>query len=311
MDVTTDISNLLAASPSELDARRAATRLRNTLRLNAAFSTLTGALAVIAGGPVADLLGVDEVWAVRATGALLLGFAGSVLVVASLRTGLLDRLSLVVSLADLGWVLGSVGVIALGWFSTGGAIAVAVVAVLVGELGLTQLRRRARLRAAVTDAATDLEESPPIEIIELRRGSDHSVEELWPVITDHALYARLALNLGAAEGLTPNGPGFRRTCTDVAGRTWSETCTLWEPGRRFDVNVDLDDYPYPLQLVQGSWSVDPSEGDGSEVVMRFAIQPDSGLRGRLFVPMMQAVFGPILRRIARGWDRAARSAARS
>ncbi len=305
MVTSTEVRNVLAAPEAELAARRTATRLRNVLRLNAAFSTLSAAVALAAGGPVAELLGTDEVWLIRATGALLLGFAVVVLVVASLRTALLDRLALVVSIADLGWVVGTVGVIAAGWVSTGGAVVLGVVALLVGELGIAQLRSRRRLRRAAAKTAADLEESPPIEVIELRRRSEHTVEELWPVITDHALYARLALNLRAAEGLTPNGPGFRRSCTDSAGRSWSETCTLWEPGRRFDVNVDLDDYPYPLGLVQGSWSVDPVEGNGSEVAMRFAIRPVDGLRGRLFVPVMQAMFGPILRRIARGWDRAA------
>ncbi|MEO1059810.1 MAG: SRPBCC family protein [Actinomycetota bacterium] len=305
MATSTDTPNLLAADAAELSARRAATRLRNALRLNAAFSTVTGIAALVAGGPIAHLLGVDQVWAVRAVGAMLLGFAANVLVVASLRTSRLDRHSLVISIADLGWVASTVGVIALGSFSTSGVITAVAIALVVGELGITQLRARHRMRSALADTTADLEESPPVEIIELHRASDRSVDELWPVITDHALYARLALNLKGAEGLTPNGPGFRRTCTDTAGRTWSETCTLWEPGRRFDVNVDLEDYPYPLQLVQGSWSVEPAQRSTSEVGMRFAIRPDNGLRGLLFVPMMQALFGPILRRIARGWDRAA------
>ncbi len=305
MITSTEVHNILAAPEAELAARRAATRLRNVLRLNAGFSTATGVVALAAGGPVADLLGIDDAWSVRSAGAMLLGFAVVVLIVASLRTTRLDRWSLAVSLADLGWVGGTVGVIAAGWLSTGGAVTMGVVGLLVGELGVAQLRARRRLRLAKVETVADLEETPPIEVIELRRRSERAAEELWPVITDHALYARLALNLKAAEGLTPNGPGFRRSCTDSAGRSWSETCTLWEPGRRFDVNVDLDDYPYPLQLVQGSWSVDPAEGDGSEVAMRFAIRPDAGLRGWTFVPLMQALFGPILCRIARGWDRAA------
>jgi hypothetical protein len=39
--------------------------------------------------------------------------------------------------------------------------------------------------------------------------------------------------------------------------------------------------------------------------MRFAIQPKPGLYGRLFVPSMHLTFTPILKRIAKGWQRAA------
>lgn len=135
-------------------------------------------------------------------------------------------------------------------------------------------------------------------------------DRLWPVMTDHALYAKLALNLTAATGLTPNGPGFERTCSDTRGRSWSETCTLWQPGRRYDVAVDTtaEDYPYPLQTLLGSWAVEPVDGQtpsASSVTMLFAIQPKPGLLGRLFVPLMHLSFGPVLRRIVRGWSHAA------
>jgi len=118
-------------------------------------------------------------------------------------------------------------------------------------------------------------------------------------------YAKLALNLKAATNVTPNGPGFERTCTDGMGRTWSETCTLWKPGHRFDVDINIDDYPYPLQLVQGSWRVDELTSDKSTVAMTFAFQPDRGLYGRVFLPMMHVLFPPILKRIAEGWERVA------
>jgi hypothetical protein len=297
--------SFVGASQSEVDARRAATRLRNLLRVNALFSTVTGLGAVAAGGQVADLLGVDQVWVVRALGAGLVGFAGVVFVVSGVRTSRLRPASLVVSIADLGWVAGSLVTFTLGWLSTSGVAAMVATGVVVLGLGLAQLRARAAASRAIGVSEADFDEVPPLEIVTFDRRASVTPEQLWPVMIDHELYAKLALNLKAAEGLTPDGLGFQRSCTDAAGRSWSETCTLWEPGRRFDVDVDTSDYPYPLARMQGSWRVEPAEPNGSTVGMTFAFQPTPGIRGRLFVTVMHLAFPPILKRIVRGWIRAA------
>jgi hypothetical protein len=63
--------------------------------------------------------------------------------------------------------------------------------------------------------------------------------------------------------------------------SWQETCTLWDDGRRFAVDVDTSDYPYPLRLMRGLWQVDP-DPSGSQVTMRFAYQATPSVRGGLF-----------------------------
>lgn len=311
MSTSTDTDrSFVGAIQSEVDARRAVTRLRNLLRVNAAFSTVTGLVAFVAGGPVADLVGVDQVWVVRALGAGLAGFAGAVFVVSGLRTSLLRPASLVVSIGDLGWVAGTVAVFALGWLSGSGVAVMAATGVVVLGLGLSQLRARAAAAQAVAASVdVDFDEVPPVEVVSFDRPAAVTAEQLWPVMIDHGLYAKLALNLKAAQGLTPDGLGFQRSCTDAAGRSWSETCTLWEPGRRFDVDVDTSDYPYPLAKMQGSWRVEPAGQDGSTVGMTFAFQPTPGIRGRFFVALMHLGFPPILKRIVRGWISAATTAA--
>lgn len=305
MTASADVTAYLGAAQPEIDARRAATKLRNLLRLNAEFSMITGAVGLIAAGPVAEFLGVDQVYLVRLLGAGLLGFAAAVFAVSGTRTSVLQRWSQIISINDVGWVAGTIVVIAFGWLSTTGAIVMGLIGLVVLELGISQMRARSRLIAAADETDADLNEFPPVEILQISEASANTAEQLWPVMTDHELYAKLALNLKAAEGLTPNGHGFQRTCTDTLGRTWSETCTLWDPGRRFDVNVDTSDYPYPLQLIQGSWRVDPAVSSGSTIGMTFAIQPQPGLFGRLFVPTMHLFFKPILRRITKGWQEAA------
>jgi len=300
-----DRPDVLAAPETEIAARRAATRLRNALRMNTGFSLLTGLIALIASGAISDVLGVEQIWLVRLLGVGLVGFAAFVLWVASTRTTTLTPVSRMISFADFGWVAGTVALIAAGGLSTSRAIVTGLIAFVVLELGINQLRQRSRLVTELKATDAEINELPAIEVIEFSQPSSFSAEELWPAMTDHGLYAKLALNLKAAEGLTPNGPGFQRTCTDPAGRTWSETCTLWDPDHRFDISVDTSDYPYPLAVVQGSWRVEPGEQARSTIGMRFVIQPTPGLYGRLFVPLMHAGFAPILKRIARGWQKAA------
>lgn len=312
MNASTDTArSFLGGTRGEVGARRTATRLRNLLRVNAVFSTVTGLVAVVAGGPVADLLGVDRVWVVRALGAGLVGFAVAVFFVSGVRTSLLRPASLVVSIGDLGWVAATLATFAFGWLSAAGVAVMAATGVVVLGLGLAQLRARAAAAHAVGVCEADLDEEPPVEIVTFDRSAAVTAEQLWPVMIDHELYAKLALNLKAAKGLTSDGLGFQRSCTDTAGRTWSETCTLWEPGRRFDVDVDTSDYPYPLARMQGSWRVEPSLPEGSTVGMTFAFQPTPGIRGRLFVAVMHLGFPPILKRIVRGWIRAATTTART
>lgn len=157
MVTSTEHHDARARPHAELIARRAADRLRRALRLNAAFSTISGTVLLVAAEPVAEVLGVGDVAVVRATGALLIGFAGAVLVVASLRPSLLERFGLLVSIADVGWVVATVGTVALGWFSATGAALAGGVGLVVGGLAVVQLRARHGLRRAAgpTNAGPD------------------------------------------------------------------------------------------------------------------------------------------------------------
>ncbi len=75
---TTTARPFVSAPQREVDAHRAATRLRNLLRSNGLFSTATGLVAAVAAGPVAELLEIDQVWVVRFLGVSLVVFAGLV-----------------------------------------------------------------------------------------------------------------------------------------------------------------------------------------------------------------------------------------
>jgi hypothetical protein len=125
--------------------------LRLVLRTNATTSGLGGLSALVAGGPVDDLLGTGQVGLVRLVGAGLVLFALGVLVVSRLDRGGLIRHVPGISLGDATWVVGSVVAIGLGWFSTGGAVIMAAVAVMVGVFGIEQAVLVRRLGAGAAN----------------------------------------------------------------------------------------------------------------------------------------------------------------
>lgn len=127
---------------STTSATTSTTRLRRALMFNAEFSAISGIAALVAGSPIATLLGVEQVWLIRLLGAGLLVFALSVFLVSKGDNKLLRAGSLEISLADLGWMIGTALVIALGWLSTTGAIVMGAIAALVLGFGVAQLSFR-------------------------------------------------------------------------------------------------------------------------------------------------------------------------
>jgi hypothetical protein len=292
-------SKYLNAPEPEIHTRIALTRLRNVLRLNAAFSLTTGLVGTLAAGWVANLIGIDSVALVRLISVGLLSVAVSVGIIAGSRDRVVHRLGPVVSTGDLAWVIATVAVLVAGGLSTRGAVVMGLLGLATLDLGLVQLRHWRRLEAPLPT------EIPAVEVISYEREVPGDSQVIWGLLTDHELYGRLAPNLSEARVISGAGLGMRRVCADTSGREWSETCTLYDPGHRLDMAVDTSDYPLPFQAVEGSWWTE-SNADGSNTVgMRFAIQPRAGMSGRLQLPLLQLASRPLMRRITNGWINAA------
>lgn len=273
-----------------------ATRLRNVLRANAVVSGLCGLAAVAAAGWIGDLRGASTI-AVRVVGIGLVLFAIGVGRASGARHRRLAISGRLIGVADAGWVVATAGLVAAGTLSrTGVGLAVAVGVVVAAFAALELHGARA---VAAAPPLSDV--TPPLEAITASIDVAAPPHRAWAVVTDHELYGRLAPNLGRVEPTTPNGPDLARRCTNRRGQSWSESCTLWDDGHRFAVAVDTSDYPYPLQTVRGSWSVDRLAAGGSRLAMTFLFQPRPGLRGRLFAWAMHAAFPLVVRRILRGW----------
>ena len=112
--------------------------LRIVLRSNATTSGLGGIVAAAAPGPIDDILGTGQQGWVRLVGIGLVLFAASVVATSRLDVGQMRRLVPGISAGDGSWVVGSVVAIALGWFSTGGAVVIGLVALMVGAFGVAQ-----------------------------------------------------------------------------------------------------------------------------------------------------------------------------
>ena len=264
------------------------------LRTNAVYSVITGLVAVAAHDAVAEALAVPAaVVSVLGVGLICFGVAVAWFSVGSRAT---PRTGLVIAAADAAWV---VMVLVFGVVSpppTSGLVLALATAVPVAAFAVMQSLAAIRL---VT---------PPMRTIEVQQSIDGTPDEIWAVMVDHDLYARLSPNLsrvGPFEPLDGASEAGRR-CWDVRGRGWDETLTSWEPGRSFSVVVDTSaaDYPYPLEEMRGAWSVTESGAATSLVTMRFDIRPRPGVAGRSFATALAGAGPGTMRRIIAGWESA-------
>lgn len=119
------------------------TLLRWSLRGNAAFSAVSGAVAVFWAGPLTAWMGVGPAGLVPAIGAVLWGFAAALLWLAS-REPVPVPLAWAVVAADLGWVLATLPVVLSDALSRSGdwlAVAVADAVLLFAVLQAVGARR--------------------------------------------------------------------------------------------------------------------------------------------------------------------------
>lgn len=268
--------------------------LRAALRANAVFSLGSGLVLAVGGAFVARPWGLGPAVLPPAVGVAVAVFGVLVAWLAVQPVGGLRRGAILVVAADAVWVLGSVALFALYPLSGPVVVVVAAVAVVVAGLAVWQVAEWAAVRTG--DPLAD------VDVVQASRILPAPPAQVWPLLTDHDLYGRLAPNLSRVEVISDADEPLRRRCTNTTGRSWEETCTLWQDGRRYAVEVDTADYPYPLILMRGLWQVDPHPA-GSRVTMRFAFQAAPTITGGLFAIAFRALFAPILGRLFRGWQR--------
>jgi len=121
--------------------------LRRSLQLDGLATGLTGATLLVAAQPVSALLGIPAPGIALAVGGLLLAF-GAALLWHARRVTLSRGEALLTVVLNVGWVAGSIVVLAAGPLTLLGNLAVAVVAAAVLGFAALEVAGLRRLREA-------------------------------------------------------------------------------------------------------------------------------------------------------------------
>jgi hypothetical protein len=149
-----------------------------------------------------------------------------------------------------------------------------------------------------------------MQTLEIDRYIEAPRADAWAVLSDLDRWASHAPNLSKTEVIAGAGEGAVRQCHNKAGKSWRETCTLWEPGRRYVMEVDTTAYPYPMSLMRGTFSADDA-GRGSRVSMRFEYEVKYGVLGRIVGVLIRPVLSRACRRLLDSIEAEAVSLARN
>jgi len=119
--------------------------LRNSLRANGAFSTLSGLAFLLGSAAIAPAIGLGDARILLGLGVGLLGFAGYLVFVSSRPTLNLST-AMQIIVADLAWVVGTVPVVMLDVLNRTGVIAAVAIADAVLLFAILQYLGVRRIR---------------------------------------------------------------------------------------------------------------------------------------------------------------------
>lgn len=250
--------------------------LANAVSVNAVFSAASG-LGLLAGAPL--LAGWFEV-----DGWLLAGIGGGLILFAGLLVWLLaDPPRLAVGVwwvlgADVAWIGGAVAllVVAPNVLSTSGRSALTAVTLVVAVIVVGQLVGLRRRGSGPMDATSPI-------TLQVERTITAPPDRVWGAVSDAGDYARFAPGIATTRIVAGQGEGMVRLCRDDQGGEWAETCTLWDEGHRYRMDVDVDSYPayYRMLLAEfaQTWTLAPAAA-GTHVRLAFDGRVKLGIIGR-------------------------------
>ena len=276
---------------------RAVQRVRTVLRVNTVFSIVSGVAVAASSAWLAQQLGGPPTLAVVAIGlsVVVFGFVAMAVSVAGART--VWRGGGLVASADLAWVAISIPVIIIGDLTSAGVIAVSVVGSGVLALAVSEV-----VVLGVLSPFANALDGSRLETVGRSVALDASAAIGWEVVSDHELYGRLAPNLSAVHLLSDaDSDHGQRRCVARSGESWTESCDVFPDERRYEVNVDTSDYPYPLVSMAAAFRVDEIDDQRSRASAVFRYERQPTLRGALLAAGMPAAFAIIMRRITNGW----------
>ena len=134
---------------------------------------------------------------------------------------------------------------------------------VLGHLLILPLRmrlRRVALRSMddLSTYVTGTRKTKAHRVLTFSRRVAASPSIAWEVVSDVAAFGEHAPNLSRTEVLSGDEVGMTRRCFDSRGRGWTETCTLWEEGRRYGMRSTRGAIHSPYDRCS-----DPSRASGS------------------------------------------------
>lgn len=262
--------------------------LRSALWLNAIFSTLCAFCLLIKPIMIGQVLGWQYPLIYQGLGLGLLIFGIDLMHQAS-RQRLSALRALASSLADFGWVIGTIIITVLfgETLTLSGELLLISIALFVLFCGVLQ-----------TIGILKLYQNPQRhELLHycISVDTDAPLPQLWLIIRDLGGIQRYANNLASSEivSKTTDFIGTIRQCTDNKGKVWQEECTELEHERSLSLrfNSEADGFPFPAKEMLGQWKIEPitlSNGTkGTQVKVSWDLQPKPAWMGFLLMPILQ------------------------
>jgi len=270
--------------------------LNLALLLNAIFSMVTGIILALFPHSVATFFGVEITAPFWLIGVGLVLFSTAVFVV-SWQSPINLIPVFVIILLDIGWVIGSIAIIGLGLFgiSDGGQLAITAVGVIVSGFAIHQSYALMHVHSTGKTATR--------KAFRFIRSVNGDRDTVWNVISDLNNYHNIAPNIDETHVVSGEGEGMVRSCSS-GGNSWSETCTVWEPGRKYSFLIDTSapDYPYPLQHLQGTWGVNPSSNGKADIEMLFEFEYKHPIQALFIHPFMGSWFTGVCEELLDNWE---------
>lgn len=270
--------------------------LAAALSVNALVSGVVGVALLAGAGALGGWLGLPA-WMLAVAGAGLIGVA--VLVLRALVIPRRLRATAIVILAaDIAWILAA------------GVLIVVVPTALSARADVTLAVLTLAVAAIAGWEAIGLWRAGPGPLhgaIPIMARASRTIAapaaEVWAAVADAGTYARFAEGI-AATSVDGRAGGMVRHCTDDRGHGWTETCTLWQEGRRYRMTVDVTTYPLHyralLHRLEQTWEAVPTAA-GTRVTLRFDGAVKLGVIGRIAVAAMSR--GGRVARILAAYDR--------
>jgi len=271
--------------------------LNRALTANFLTSLLSGILLIVFQGQVAQLFGVAPHVVFPILGVGLLLFALSIAIEIKKQRALAI---LWISIQDALWVIASA--VVLIWqpwpISATGYWIIDGMALLVLLFCIFQIKGLAQMN--IRNGA---------KVLTFKRIINASQEKTWQMITRFEEFHLVAPNIDAVKVLSSQtqGTGMVRACSH-GQKSWQETCTLWEEGRRyaFEVDTKAPDYPFPFASLKGTWELRSINAQQTEILMEFEVVYKKKIHQALLHPIAQWQYRKVGETLLDNWQKMAK-----